>query len=324
MNSQFQNNSAYSQGADNPVSDEDQPEPKFLYGDIPVVSKSQKMNELHAMGTLVLEGKLNPEIFKSKLSSETIRFYGIYKNFLQIYQQSELPDDLDEQARKVFKALEKYDHALQELSLYFESFDNAIIQSGLANALEAINALTESYEVFINKQSPSLTKICKECGHPNTMGTIRCHSCASIFTLAPEEIPLEFYSLKWKGKDTSFSLGAAPFPGSLIEAFDNYDKLARQEITKEKYLEDIDWIITQIELSRQKLEREQYNAPVEAIQSTGLLFDGIDHAKKALEKLRDKILWDNHENLMAEWNKLLLAVNLILDSQDVLQFLNRK
>lgn len=305
--------------------DEEEEEDKmFRLEEIPQVSKSPKINELHFMGTLTIQGKLKPEIFESKVNSEKIRFLEIYKNFLQIYQKSDLPEDLDIQARKVFQSMEKYDKALEELGNYFETYDPHVIESGLNQALTAIYELTDSYEIFVNKQSPSLTKKCLDCGHPNPLGTIQCVSCNYIFTLSNEEISLEFYSQKWKGKESPFSLGAAPFPGSIIEAFDNYDRLVKGMITKEKYLEGIDWIITQIELSRQKTEREQYKAPPEAMQATGLLFDGMDHGKKGLEKLRDKVLWDNYKDLSPEWNKLLLAIHLILKAQSIYQFLSPK
>lgn len=290
-------------------------EAQYDLGEIPQVTRSPNMNILHAMGLRVMEGTLDAEVFRDKLSSETLRFCEIFKSFLQIYQQAVLPAEIDRQAQKVFRSLEKYEKALEELTSYFDGDDPEIMRSGLDHAVLAINELTEQYELFITKQTPGLTKKCPDCGHPNPFGTIKCRGCQTIFILNKDEIPLEFNAFRWQGKSLSFSLGAAPFPGSLIEAYDNYDKLRRGVITKEKYLEELDWLITQLELSRQKLERDQYQAPVEVLPSTYLLFDGVDNGKKALEKLRDKIVWDRPDDLSQDWNRLLFAIDSIMEAK---------
>ncbi len=275
------------------------------------LTKSTYMNEIYALGKALQEKRCSLRVFKNRLNSEILRFFEIYKNFLQLYCQTPLVDEMGKRAQQVFKSLEKYQKSLEKLYHFTENPEKDNLEEGLNQAVEAIKDLTIAYEEFSESQSPESTKKCKNCGHPNPLGTLYCNSCSTLFILDAGELPIEFSNLKWKIKKTGFSFGAAPYPSSLIEVYENYIKIAGGEILKEKYLENVDWIITQFELSRQKLEREMYTASQETLNSSPLLFDGLDRAKRTLEKLRDRIAFDQTDKLDSEWNNLLIAIHTI-------------
>lgn len=287
----------------------------YTIEDIPPVTKSHYMNELFAIGKMAKEGKININIFRNKLNSEIIRFYEIYRNFLNIFGQNTLPEEIIDQARDVFESLQKYEKALEELVSYFDNEDPEIIESGLNNAVSSINKLTLAYEDFIKGQSDALTKKCDQCGHPNPIGIIICNSCDSNFVLKDEEIPIEFTNLRFNGPNLSLFFGAAPIPGSLIELYDNFLRFSGKTLTKDKFLENTDWMITQLKLARQKLEREIYNADSESIESKQFLFDGIEILQKALDKLSNKIALDQMSDFSSQWGKILLAIQTIIKSQ---------
>lgn len=282
---------------------------------VPRLTKSPYMNELFAIGMMVKEGKLDPDVFRIKLDAEIIRFYEIYKNFLKVYYQTMMPNEINEQEEQVFLCMEKYQKSLEELKGYFEHCDTAILDSGLNSAVEAINKLTEAYEGFLAKQSPESSKQCPSCGHPNPLSTLYCNSCNSQFILNADEIPVEFARLKWKNPHSTLHFGAAAIPLTLIEVYEGYGRYADGTITRQKFVETLDWLITQFEHGRSKLEREQYNAPQELMESYYHLFDGMEKAKKTLERFRDGIAFDQLRDVYSLWNNLLVAIHIIMKSQ---------
>lgn len=279
------------------------------------LTKSPYMNELYALGTKLKEGKIDAETFRLKLDAEIIRFFEIYKNFLKVYYQTLTPDEINEQEERVFQCMEKYQKSLEETRGYFENGDNAVLDSGLNNAVDAINRLTEAYEGFLAKQSPDSSKQCPSCGHPNPMSTFYCNSCNSQFILSSDELPVEFTRLKWKSRGSKLFFGAAAIPLTLIEVYEGYGRYEDGAITKHKFVETLDWLITQFELGKSRLEREQYSAQQEAIESSWHLFDGMERAKKILEKLRDGVAFDQLNDPDFLWNGLLEAINIIKKSQ---------
>jgi hypothetical protein len=283
--------------------------------EIKPLTKSANINEIYAMGMAVREGRCELSVFKSRLISEMRRFFEIYKNFLHLYIQTPLPGEKGRRSKEVFTSMEKYQKSLERISEYTENPDDVDMEEGLNRAVEAINELTRAYDEFSESQSAEKTKRCRSCNHPNPLGTVSCNSCNTVFFLGPEEIPMEFSNLSWKIKKTGLTLGAVSFPESLTEVYENYGKVAGGEVSKEKYLETLDWYITQFELCRQKLERQMYTASQELLQSSHVLFDGLDKAKRTLEKLRDKLAFDQTDNLGNEWNNLLIAIHTIARSQ---------
>jgi hypothetical protein len=287
--------------------------------EIPRVTRSEPVNELWALGHLITEGKPYDTFFQSKLSSEMLRFFSIFKNFLQVYKSSTLPDNLEQKAREVLSSMEKYQQSLDKVQEYFSTGDKSVISEGLKKAAEAVEELAIAYEEYVKMQNPTVSKKCTNCGHPNPLGTIYCFSCESKFTLTDEEIPMEFALFKLKYPKPLVSIGAAPFPNCLAEIYDNYGKFTGGTLPKEKYLESMDWIITQFELSRQKLEREMYQASYEVLDSTTMLIDGMDAVKKRLEKIRDKVAFDQLEMITKEWNNLLASAFTIIRSRESAQ-----
>jgi len=275
------------------------------------LTKSVYMNEIYALGMALREKRCSLRVFKNRLNSEILRFFEIYKNFLQLYCQTPMAGETGKRSQQVFKSLEKYQKSLERLYHFTENPEKNGLEEGLNQAVEAIQDLAAAYEEFSESQSPESTKKCRICGHPNPLGTLYCNSCTTLFVLEESEIPLEFSNLKWKIKKTGLSFGAAAYPSSLIEVYDNYGKIAKGEMVRERYLENVDWIITQFELSRQKLEREMYTASQETLDSSPLLFDGLDRAKRTLEKLRDRVAFDQIDTLDGEWNNLLIAIHTI-------------
>ncbi|MDQ7824727.1 MAG: hypothetical protein RDV48_18140 [Candidatus Eremiobacteraeota bacterium] len=286
-------------------------------GSTPPPTRSSALNELYALGMKCFEERGNLKLFKLRLDSEMLRFYGIYKNFLETYYQAELPQDVDTQAKIVLLSLQEYEKALEEIKTYFDSGELSIIGSGLKKAVNAINTLTFSYDAFVKHQSDALTKKCILCGHPNSLGSIQCSACESPFTLSGEEIPLEFTSLRVIGEKSSLSFGAASFPGSIIEVYDNFLKYTANRMKKEKYLEEVDWAITQFEISRQHLERSQATMESESFETMEGLLEGTDRIKKSLEKIRDAIVMERLDRLGIQWNNLISAIHLIYRAQSV-------
>jgi hypothetical protein len=284
--------------------------------EIPRVTRSEPVNELWALGHLIMEGKPYDTFFQSKLSSEMLRFFSIFKNFLQVYKTSTLSDELEAQARKVLSSMEHYQKSLEKVQEYFSTGDKSVIEEGLKGAAEAVESLAVAYEEYVKLQNPAISKKCKSCGHPNPQGTIFCFSCEAKFMLTDEEIAGEFALYKLKYPKPLVLIGAAPFPNSLSEVYDNYAKVMAGTLPKEKYLENLDWIITQFELSRQKLEREMYQASYEMLDSTTMLIDGMDAVKKRLEKIRDKVAFDQIEMISLEWNNLLASAITITKSRE--------
>ncbi len=282
---------------------------------IPRLTKSPYMNELFAIGMMVKEGLLEPDAFRIKLDAEIIRFFEIYKNFLKVYYQTLMPNEINEQEERVFQCMEKYQKSLEELKGYFENDDTALLDSGLKSAVDAINRLTEAYEGFLAKQSPESSKQCPHCSHPNPLSTFYCNSCNSQFILSVDEIPVEFTRLKWKNPNSTLYFGAAAIPFTLIEVYEGYGRYIEGNLTKQKYVETLDWLITQFDLGRNKLEREQYNAPQELMESYYNLFDGMEKAKKTLEKLRDGVAFDQLRDVDPLWNNMLVAIHNIMKSQ---------
>lgn len=281
---------------------------------------SSPVSEFLASGAGLLEGRLDEEIFRNRLISERERFDRIYDRFLQIYTGGGITERIKEEMDRVYSSFWYYGKTLEEMESFFETHDRQIIESGLATLDSCVNTAAASYQAFLTIQSTQDTKTCPHCKSTCALGALSCEPCGSTFALTDEEIPLEFASLFKKSKALVRASGALPLAGSLIELYLFFVRYLSGRFPKERLIEYIDWLTTQCELTWRRMEREQYSKPPEQLQyedlrSTELLFDALDSAKKALDKLHDRIILDTHRDLSKEWNSLIQAIHLIFQSQ---------
>ncbi|MDQ7825719.1 MAG: hypothetical protein RDV48_23160 [Candidatus Eremiobacteraeota bacterium] len=290
-------------------------EPFYEEGEIPRVTKAPEINELFAMGMLVLQGTLDPALFNEKLTGEKERFSAVYSRFLDLYRNADLPEELRGEAHAAHESFVRYALALGELESSLATGDLSLMESGLINIVNAVNELSISYESFIEKQPPPEAKTCAECASSSPLGTLQCSGCGALFLLTDEELPMEYLSLWWKSQHLLLSPGASTTPRSATVIYFEHERMARGDISSEKYVEEIDWLIAQFELTRKEIEKELHLVPLTELQAKQRLLEGINSGEKALEKLRDRIAWDPHSGLSKEWNYLLRSLHLIIDSQ---------
>lgn len=278
--------------------------------------RNSPVNELHASWAGILEGRLETATFRERITSEKERFSGIYERFLEIYNEKPVPESIREETERLYSSFLHYGMALEEMESYFETNDPQVIGSGLSMLTRCMQSAASSHKVFLNFDK----KICPQCQNKCALRDLKCRDCGTFFILAGEEIPLEFASFAALSKTMPVPRGTFPLADSLIEAYYNYEKFSSGSLRREKYVEHLDWLITSCELSRQKLERAQYSKPPEELRyedfrAAELLFDAIDSGRVALDKLHDMIILDSPGDLSAEWNKLLRAIHMILESQ---------
>ncbi len=278
--------------------------------------RSSPVNKLHAPWTGVLEGRLEPALFHERIASEKERFSGIYEKFLQIYEKEPIPENIKEEVERLYSSLSCYGKTLEEMESYFETHDPQVIGSGLGMLNKCMQSAASSHKMFLDFN----TKICPQCRVKNILGKLKCQNCSTFFILTGEEIPREFTSLDTMCKTIPIPKGTFPLAGSLSEAFKNFEKFSSGLLPREKYVEHLDWLIMQCEMSRRKLERAQYSRPPETFQfedfrAAELMFDAIDSGRDALDKLHDRIILDDTGDFSAEWNKLIQSIHMILQSQ---------
>lgn len=277
--------------------------------------RSSPVNELHASWAGVLEGSLDPAVFRDRITSEKVRFSGIFNKFLEIYDKEPISENIKDEMDRMHSSLSLYGKTLEEMESYFETHDPQVIGSGLGRLTSCVQSAGSSYKVFLNFN----TKICPDCQSKTPFGDLKCQNCGTFFILTGEEIPLEFASLAALSKNIPVPRGTFPLAGSLIEAYQNFEMLSSGSLPREKFIEHLDWLITSCELSRQKLERAQYSKPPEALQfedfrAAELLFDAIDSGRNALDKLHDKIILESRSDFSAEWNSLIRSIHVIIQS----------
>jgi hypothetical protein len=278
--------------------------------------RNSPVNKLHAAWAGVLEGRLAPALFHDRIASEKERFLGIYEKFLEIYNKEPTSENLRDEIHRMYSSLSHYGKTLGEMESYFETPDPQVIGSGLTMLTECAQSVASSYNVFLNFN----TKMCPQCQSKNSLGDLKCQNCSTFFIFTGEDIPREFTSLAALNKTIPVPQGTFPLAGSLIEAYQNFEKFTSGSLPGEKYIENLDWLIMQCEMSRRKLERAQYSRPPETLQfedfrAAELMFDAIDAGRDALDKLHDKIILDDPSDLGAEWNKLIQSIHMILRSQ---------
>ncbi|MDQ7826220.1 MAG: hypothetical protein RDV48_25680 [Candidatus Eremiobacteraeota bacterium] len=274
------------------------------------------VNKLQASWTGVLEGQLDPALFRDRIASERERFSGIYERFIKIYNIEAITGSIRDEMDRLHFSLTLYGKTLEEMESSLETYDPQVIGTGLGRLSQCVQSVVSSYKVFLNFK----TKICPQCQSKNPVEDLKCQNCSTFFILTGEEIPLKFTSLAALSSTIPVPKGTFPLAGSLIEAYKNFKEYSSGSLTRRKYVEHLDWLITSCELSRRKLERAQYSVPPEALKyedfrAAELLFDAIDSGRNALEKLRDKIFLDDPRDLSAEWNKLIQSVHMILQSK---------
>jgi len=278
--------------------------------------RSSPVNRLHAPWTGVLEGRVEPALLHERLTAEKERFSAINEQFHRIYGTEEIPESIREEVERLHSSLSDYGKTLDEMESYFETRDPQVIGSGLTRLNRCVQSAASSYKAFVNFNM----KICPQCQAKNSLKDLKCQNCNTYFILAGEEIPREFVSLAALNRTIPFSKETFPLAGSLIEAYQNFGKYSSGSLSREKYIENLDWLITQCEMSRRKLERAQYSRPPETLQyedfrMAELMFDAIDSGRDALDSLHDKIILDDPGDYSAEWNKLIQSIHMILQSQ---------
>jgi hypothetical protein len=278
--------------------------------------RSSPVNKLHASWTGVLEGRLEPALFRERIASEKERFSCMYEKFVEIYEKEPIPESIREEVERLYSSLSGYGKTLEDMESYFETHDPKVIGSGLGMLNKCVQSAASSHKVFLNFN----TKICPQCQGKNPLGDLKCQNCSTFFILKGDEIPREFNSLAALSRTIPVPKGTFPLAGSLIEAYQNFEKYSSGSLPREKYIENLDWLITQCEMSRRKLERSQYSRPPESLQfedfrAAELMFDAIDSGRDALDKLHDRIILDDPGDFLAEWNKLIQSIHMILQSQ---------
>ncbi|GEM_PF-2816234 len=278
--------------------------------------RASPVNKLQASWTGVLEEQLEPAVFRDRIASEKERFSGIYERFIKIYVKEAISGSIRDEMDRLHSSLTLYGKTLEEMESYFETHDPQVIGTGLGRLSQCVDSAASSYKVFLNFN----TKICPHCQSRNPVEDLKCQNCSTFFILSGEEIPIKFTSLAALSSTIPVPKGTFPLAGSLIEAHKNFKEYSSGSLTRRKYVEHLDWLISSCELSRRKLERAQYSRPPEALKyedyrDAELLFDAIDTGRNALEKIRDKIFLDDPSDLSAEWNKLIQSIHMILQSK---------
>ncbi|MGV8120733.1 MAG: hypothetical protein AB2L14_13320 [Candidatus Xenobiia bacterium LiM19] len=275
------------------------------------LTRSPHINELISLGMSLRAGRGDAALFKSRLDTEILRFYEIYKKFLQVFSQADLSREVTIQAKLVLLSFQEYTTALDELRESFLSGSTELLLSGLKRAANAINSVSHTYETFVTGQSEALTKKCPKCGHANAIGVIECCGCQTFFTLASEEISLQFTALRFMQQPSPLFFGAASFPASFIEIYDNYLKYAVAAIDRDSYIESIDWIVLQLEVALLYFEKEQHIHQHDIHNTIQTLLEGLEMLKSGIEKIRDAAVIDRIESLEHEWNELIAAIYFI-------------
>gem|GEM_PF-1401515 len=275
------------------------------------LTRSPHINELITLGMSLKAGRGDSALFKSRLDSEILRFFEIYKKFLQTFSRADLSREVTIQAKLVLLSFQEYTRALEELRESFVSGNTELLESGLKRAVNAINSVSHTYEAFVTGQSEAVTKKCPKCGHTNAIGVVECCGCQAFFTLTGEEISLQFTALRFMPQPSSLPFGAASFPVSFIEIYDNYLKYIGTVINRESYIESIDWIVLQLEVALLYFEKEQHIHQHDIHNTIRTLLEGMVILKSGIEKIRDAAVLDRMESLEHEWNELIAAIYFI-------------
>lgn len=285
--------------------------------DIPPVTESYYINELIAVAIAVADGTLEKDILLEKIKNLQLKFFEAYRNFLTIYAESELPEIIDKEAKKILQSFEDLEAAISELLHYFEDESLLHIKNGLESLEASFNRMTIANKNFTRYQQAMGGKLCPECEFINLPGEIYCKKCKFVFVMPPEEIYKEFQLITAVDLEGEIESGGLLFPKHLGRLYDNYHRMSRNDISLREFITEIDWLLALLNRTKLKTEKVLFKETIgkarDSIIYTGwALMDGLNIVNVSMNKIRLCLLTFDSSKMQEGWTELLYGTRKIM------------